>query len=337
MLMKGWLLAAPIVLVSGEVAFAQATWAYRGRLVIETVAQQTNASSPLVRPGQPAWDGKALVVAAADMAWDPAQRLKVAAGAVVTASDAGTVDARAREAYARVSVAPWMDVEVGKRLVRWGVGYGFAPTGVLDPPRVATDPSDRLCRNEGRTLARADLFRGPASVTVAMADGLAATRVRTIHKGVELALIATVEVGSRPSYGANVTHVIGTQLEWHAEVLVHDEMKGASRDISAAVGLQFTFAAGANVVLEYHRTGQGTSSLFLRAVRADTEHAMVPELIVIANLNDGGVTVAPAMTWTAHPRLQLYVRTTHLAGGPRSFAAFAPWSTAIAAGVMGRF
>lgn len=335
--MKVCLCASLLCLLPADVALAQATWAYRGRLAIETVAQQANTSSPLVQPGQSAWDGSALTVASADAMWEPAARLQIAGGGVVTASGSGDTDARTRELYARVSLAPWMDVEAGKRLVRWGVGYGFAPTGVLDPARVATDPNDRLGRNEGRTLARVDLFRGPASLTVAAADGLTAARVRSVYHGVEFAFIASAHRTSKPSYGANVTHVIGDKLEWHAEALVHDDAGEASRTVSAAAGLQFTFDAGANIVVEYHRSGSGASSLFVRAMRADAERAIVPELIVIGNLDDWGVTVVPAVTWTAHARVQLYLRTTHLAGGPRSFAAFAPWSTAIAAGAAVRF
>jgi hypothetical protein len=57
-----------------------------------------------------------------------------------------------------VSAADWLDVEAGKRLLSWGVGYGFAPAGLLDPPLDATDPTDRLGLNEGRRLVRADVF-----------------------------------------------------------------------------------------------------------------------------------------------------------------------------------
>ena len=115
---------------------------------------------------------------------------------------------RVREAYGRLSATDWMDVEFGKRLVRWGVGYGFAPAGVLDPPRLATDPTDRLGVNEGRPMGRVDLFRGDTSLTLA-ADGVssrvAAARLRTVLAGgVEVAVIAaprqaTARRGAAPS------------------------------------------------------------------------------------------------------------------------------------------
>jgi hypothetical protein len=358
--MKTMLLVAVALLASGGVASAQATWAYRGRVSLETGLQQANASSPLVPEGRKAWDASALFAGAADASWEPGPRLRLAGGGLVTASEAGDVDARARELYARAGVTSWMDVEAGKRLVRWGVGYGFSPTGVLDPPRVATDPNDRLGRHEGRVLARADLFRGSTSLTLAGAEGsLAAARLRTVVGGIELALIGSASEGARPSYGASVTHVIGQRLEWHAEMLVHDRAPDGGRTVSGVAGVQYTFGAGTNLVVEYHRNGRGLSgaewtsvirgerapgsavarrqALFIRAARADSERGIAPELIVIANLDDGGWTVVPAVTWTAHRRLQVYARSTHLAGGPRSLAAFAPWSTALTLGAAARF
>jgi hypothetical protein len=341
------------------VASAQSPWSYRGRVSFEAGLEQANASSPLVPPGPKAWDADGLFLTAADATWDPWSRLRLAGGVIAIASDGKKPRLRAREAYVRASVTRWMDVEAGKRLVRWGVGYGFSPTGVLDPPRVATDPNDRLGRNDGLVLARADVFYGPASLTVAGTERLAAVRLRTVIGGVEVALIASASEDTRPSSGVNVTHVIGQRLEWHAELLAHDRAPGSGRTISGVAGLQYTFAAGANIVVEYHRNGRGLSgaewtavtrgerapgafvarrqALFIRAVRTDADDGVVPELIVIANLDDGGWTVVPAITWTAHSRIQLYARSTHLAGGPRSIAAFSPWSTALTIGATARF
>src|SRR5688500_7922118 len=266
--------------------------------------QQSNASSPLLPREQAAWDAGTLLVASADSSWEPSPRIRLEGGGIVTA-DADNIAVRAREAYARLSINSWMDLEAGKRLVRWGVGYGFSPTGVLAPPRVATDPTDRLGRYEGLTLVRADVFRGPASFTVAASSRLIAARLRTVVHGVELAVVGAASSATRPSFGASVTHVIGQQLEWHAEVLVHDRAPG-DRTLSGVAGLQYTFAAGVNLVVEYHRNGRGLSgeqwtavmrgerapdgrvarrqSLFIRAVRADADRGIVPEFIVIANL-----------------------------------------------------
>ncbi|MBA2302237.1 MAG: hypothetical protein H0W08_06340 [Acidobacteria bacterium] len=353
-----------------DAASAQSASAYRGKVAFETNVEQSNASSPLVRAARDSWDIGTLFVAAADASWEPSARLRVFGGGIATLSDARHLKVRVREAYVRASVISWMDAEAGKRLVRWGVGYGFSPTGVLDPPRNPTDPNDRLGLNEGQTLARVDVFRGPASVTIAgslaganaapeSAGRLVAARLRTVVRGVEVALVGSAYQSARPSYGGNLTHVLGKRLEWHAELLAHDAPSGRRRTLSAVAGVQYTFRAGTNVVVEYHRNGRGLSgaewtaitlgerpagasvarrqSLFLRAVHPDTRERILPELIVIANLDDGGWTVVPGITWTAHRRFQVYARAKRLTGGLRSIAVYAPWTTACVIGASVRF
>ena len=215
-------------------------------------------------------------------------------------------------------------MEAGKRLLRWGVGYGFSPAGVLDPVRVATDPTDRLGINEGMPMARVDLFRRESSLTVAAAaprffrhgggavpTRIVAARLRTVLPGgVEVAMIASAAPDAGPSWGGTITHVVGQRLEWHAEVIEQDAK--AARAISAVAGVQYTFLAGVNVVLEYHRNGRGLDGaewnatlrgsrdpgpmpgrqqfLFMRAALPGGDAAFEPELIVIAGLDDGSRT-----------------------------------------------
>lgn len=346
---------AAVLLASPPAALAQGEWTYRARAGVEGAATSLSSSG--------------LLFTTADSTWDDG-RLRVGGGLIFTGEDGGQFDVRARELFGRVSATPWMDVEVGKRLVRWGVGYGFAPTGVLDPARVATDPTDRLGRNEGTTLVRADLFRGGSSITLAAtAHRVAAARARTVIGGVEIALVARVRRGERVAWGVNLTHVVGERLEWHAEFLSHDRGEGAPpgrgqpppprRAFSAVAGLQYTFTGGANVVLEYHRNGHGLDDgewagvlagtrppgvaparrqfLFLRIARSGAEAALAPELIVIAGLDDGGWTIVPGVTWTPRARLQVYARVLHLAGPKRSVVANAPWSTSFTIGTAVRF
>jgi hypothetical protein len=76
---------------------------------------------------------------------------------------------RPREVYLGFSAGD-LDLTAGKRLLRWGTGYAFTATGVLDPPRVATDPTDRLSLNEGRELIQADWIRGGHDFSVVWAS-----------------------------------------------------------------------------------------------------------------------------------------------------------------------
>jgi hypothetical protein len=73
---------------------------------------------------------------------------------------------RVKEAYAGLSAGDF-DFTLGRRMVRWGTGYAFTAAGVLDPPRIPTNPTDRLNLNEGRDMVKADYVRGPHAFTLA--------------------------------------------------------------------------------------------------------------------------------------------------------------------------
>ena len=377
---------AVILTFAASPVFAEGELTYRARVQFEGTAIQANASRS-VAPRAAGWNAASLFVGAADSTYDAGARVRLGGGLRFTGTNDGDARVAAREAYGRVSVASWLDVEAGKRLLRWGVGYGFAPTGVLDPPRAAADPTDRLGLNEGLVLARADLYRGDTTLSVAAAaprvwrdfsrktpERIAAARLRAVvGNGFEVALIGAASSGERPSLGGNITHVIGQQLEWHGELVIHDEPSAAAgghrpsgepdagrdRTFSAVGGLQYTFAAGVNLVLEYHRNGRGLDDrsweavmrgerdpgpaparrqfMFVRGARAGADRTLAPEIIVIAGLDDGAWTFVPALTWTLHQRLQLLVRGVRLFGGRQSIAGLAPWSTSVTVGAAARF
>jgi hypothetical protein len=347
-----------VLVVIPPYAHAQATVTYRGQVTAETTTRRVNDDSPLVTDKSPSWTDGQLFLATGAGSWERG-RLKLAGGLALSGSTGRGVTARTREGYARLSATDWLDIEAGKRLLRWGVGYGFAPAGVLDPPRDATDPTDRLGMNEGRPMARADVFRRQSSLTLAVASSrTVAARARTVLPGgVEVAVIGSAAAGKRPSWGGTITHVVGQQLEWHAEILEQEAKE--SRAISAVAGVQYTFHAGINVVLEYHRNGRGLDDaewaatlrgsrapgaspsrqqfVFMRAARSVPNAAIAPELIVISGLDDGSLTFVPGLTWMPAGRMQIHARVTRLVGGRRSTAGLAPWTTSLALGATLRF
>jgi len=351
-------ICAGLLLVTPLHADAQSTFTYRAQVSAETTTRHVNEVSPLVPDKTVRWTDGQLFVATGAGSWERG-RLKLAGGLALSGSTGRAVTARTREGYARISATDGLDIEAGKRLLRWGVGYGFAPAGVLDPPRDVTDPTDRFGVNEGRPIVRADLFRGASSLTVAAASSrTVAARARTVLPGgVEVALIASAAEGMRPSWGGTITHVVGQQLEWHAEV-VEQQAKDA-RAISAVAGVQYTFRAGVNVVLEYHRNGRGLNDaewsatlsgsrpqgpapgrqqfVFMRAARSAPNAVFAPEVIVISGLDDGSLTLVPGLTWMPAGRMQIHARATRLVGGRRSIAGVAPWTTALALGATVRF
>ncbi|MFN8058667.1 MAG: hypothetical protein U0Q12_05830 [Vicinamibacterales bacterium] len=320
--------AAVFVLVSPSLVAAQASTTWRVRFTDEVTGRRDNLSSPFASPTRDVWSSANEILAAGDATWMPHARLKVGAGVAFHASSGGKAGARVREAYARASVLSWLDVEMGKRLSRWGTGYAFTPTGVLDPPRDATDPQDRLGLNEGMVLLRADGFRGASAVTLAVAAPrlnrtgvgdlvprrLAAVRVRTTLRGVELAGVGAAATGRAVSFGGNFTHVVGRRFEYHGEVLAHDAVSvwrrvlepGAPvrRTVSALVGLQYTFGVGANLVVEYYRDGNGLDSvLWNRLVRAAEARRALDAQVGSLAAADGLPAVRPARRHMLFTRL----------------------------------
>lgn len=369
-----------LVLAAAPPARAQSVFEWRARLHDE-----------LATSGAPRdWRARNLLAASAEGSWELDDSLKLG-GAFHAQADGDDWSLHVREAYGRVALSSFADVEAGKRLVRWGSGYGFTPTSLLEPRRDATDPGDRLYRNEGQALLRADVYRGAASLTLAVAAPRwlraeapedparrLAARVRTSVAGVEISLVAGAAPGEGPSWGANVTHVVGQRLEWHGELLAHDGgtpwsrwADGApsprSRDWSAVAGLQYTFPAGVNVVLEYHREGMGMNGAswtrllearagrvavsgppppgrpsrrhfaFARIAPASAERLVHPELIAIAGLDDGGWTLVPSVSLRAEEHVLLYLRGVRLMGPGDSVNSLATTRTSLSAGLALRF
>jgi hypothetical protein len=371
------------------------TW--RAHVTDEAAAERANGTSPFLTPPQPDdWRAGNDLVAEADATFDWRQRVKAGGGLLLWAPSEGSPKLRLREGYIRTSITSWLDVEGGKRLMRWGTGYAFTPTGLLDPPRDATDPQDRLGLNEGMVMARVDVFRGasaltvaaaaprldrPASLVAALPHRLLALRARTTMAGVEVALVASAADGRRVSFGGNFTHVVGRQLEYHGELLVHDDESPwrpllaprepvPARRVSAVAGLQYTFdPGGVNAIAEYYRDGNGLSGilwsrlmdhalaasasattttaaaggtlsrptrrdfLFLRGSRANTDAVLLPELIALVGLDDGGLTLVPTLRIVPTPHLQVYVRGLLLTGPARSADGSAPTASTLSAGV----
>ena len=398
--MSGFSRTVMIALLSVTPAFAQdaaapASWTYRVRVGDEAALTRANTASSFFPTGTGAlWDGSNQIVATGDSTWTPADRLHLGGGVAVIGAIGGETAVRVRQAYARVSATSWLDVEAGKRLVRWGTGYAFTPTGLLDPPRRATDPQDRLGLNEGTALVQATVFRGDIALTVAAAaprawrpaapapERLMAAKLRTAIHGFELALVASGADRQRFSAGANFTHVVGERLEWHGEWLLHDQtspwvarldpLHAGARTTSALLGLQYTSAAGVNVVLEGYRDGNGLDDVawqrlvggsrmvadlpptpastvvatvrpsrrdfvFVRAARASSDARWTPELTTILGVDDGSVTIVPASAWRLRTHVDVYVRGVALAGASRSEARDAPVHATLMFGVAVRY
>jgi hypothetical protein len=358
--LRSLLLAALPAAAAAEDTAPGTAWAYRLTVTDEVSGRRAGpGAAPAAGATDERWEMSNLWVGRGDGRLEWRDALTLGGSVALRGTPEGATVLRAREAFARVSALSWLELEAGKRLVRWGTGYAFTPTGVLDPPRDPADPQDRLSANEGMLLARADVFHGPTALTVAVAaprawrsvgepapQRVVAGRLRTAVRGVEASLVARAAEGGGPAWGGNFTHVVGQRLEWHGELLVHPRRPGgrgtqdAGRATSGLLGLQYTFARGLNVVVEYYRDGNGRprrSFGFARLSRAATDARVQPELIAVGALADGGLTLVPAVAWRPSGHARAYARVVLLAGPTGASVAGAPARLTLSLGVTVSF
>lgn len=154
-------------------------------------------------------------------------------------------DLRVKETYTDLSMGN-LDLTVGRRLVRWGTGYAFTAAGVLDPPRIATDPTDRLNVNQGRDLVKADWVHGQSALTVAWSTAAlapvrsqlhdtTAIRYNVLAHRFDTSLMAGHDRGG-DSFGAlTFTRVFGQAWEIHGEAAWREQA-------AVLVGAKYTVA-----------------------------------------------------------------------------------------------
>lgn len=222
-------------------------------------------------------------------------RFSTSLAVVTRTQDETQAQIRVRETYFGVSVAD-LDVTIGKRLVRWGTGYAFTATGILDPPRVATDPTDRLNLHEGREMVTADWVAGKNDLTVAWAmhrPGMpetAALRYNVLVDGFDTSVIVAHDGNGATFTGANFTRVFGEAVETHGEFAWR---QGAA----ALIGGKYTTRSGITAIAEFYtpasvmRQHYGflrVSKSRLRELPGWKEWDLAASLV--ANLNDRSYT-----------------------------------------------
>jgi len=210
-------------------------YTYRFNLWNETAATKANRSSPF-NPDNlwlnlETWSNS--LAAAGEASYAPIKQVKFA-GAFYNRYDHGKTDTdrlRLKELYANFSLNSHWDVTAGKRILKWGTGYAWTPTGFLDPPRDPRDPNDRLSQYEGRELIEVRATYGNHNLTgvfsspqlfshLKIGRGLCqwAFKYNALVRGLDYSLIASFGgIHSPNRYGVNATYVVGKALEIHGE------------------------------------------------------------------------------------------------------------------------
>jgi hypothetical protein len=161
---------------------------------------------------------------------------------------------RVKEAYAGVSAGDF-DFMAGRKMVRWGTGYAFTAAGVLDPPRIPTDPSDRLNVNEGRDMVKADFVHGPQAFSLAWSTAALAPANTDLHDttafrynvlvhGFDTSLIAGNDRGGDSFGGVTFTRVVGQGWEIHGEGLWREQA-------AVLLGAKCTLHSGVTFIGEF--------------------------------------------------------------------------------------
>lgn len=260
---------------------------------------------------------------------------------------------RVRETYADLSAGD-LDLTVGRRLVRWGTGYAFTAAGVLDPPRIATNPTDRLSVNEGRDMVKADWIHNQSAVSLAWSTAefapkgsnmrdTVAFRYNFLVRGFDASLIAGNDRGG-DSFGAlTFTRVFGQAWELHGEAAWREQaavLLGAKYTVA---NIDFIGELYTPPNIRYFRDA-GVSPLagrqhyaFLSAGKARLRELpgwkeWSVSAAIVANLDDHSYTpVIDASRWFGnHFSAYLHLEAPH--GAPASEYGSAPYSTATSVG-----
>ena len=184
-----------------------------------------------------------------------------------------------------VSLTSWLDVQAGRSIEKWGTGYAWNPTGVVNPRKNPGDPGDRRGLYRGVDNIQVDLFVHDWNVTLLavpeidwegqqgkhlLATGWAVRAYRLIQ-GVDFSISASGGSGLPNSQGVSASRVVGKALELHAEAAAfQDSVRFRPIDagwraeprkhLDLLLGGQYTFPRNVNVVVEYYHSGNGLDS-----------------------------------------------------------------------------
>ena len=289
-----------IILICSAVISQAQILDYRGSFVDEATRSDPNTATALNEGNhllpQPRWTN--IGTASLSLGLEPVSTT-IGLSTTTTSLVNPTYSASIHELAADLSLSDDLNLLVGKKILKWGTGYAFNPTGVVEPPRSPSDPTDRLNQNDGRTLISLTAFLGKNSLTFVYLNDVQisigsfkwntseyAFRAYAFLDGLDLSLVGHYREGDRLQAGANCSYVIGEGLELHGEVLAQQGSSMVYHPILQSdnsqqtftsypyvplydhsgrvfartlVGGQYTFDNGINVVLEYSHNGEGLS------------------------------------------------------------------------------
>lgn len=262
---------------------------------------------------------------------------------------------RVKEAYAGLSAGDF-DFTLGRRVVRWGTGYAFTAAGVLDPPRIPTDPTDRLNVNEGRDMIKADYVRGGQALSMAWSSAAltpalagmhdtTAFRYNVLVHGFDTSLIAGDDRGGDAFGGVTFTRVLGESWEVHGEAAWRGHeaiLLGGKHTTTNGITFIGEFFSPPNIAYFRDATVSSLAGrqhyLFINAGKNRLRE--LPEwkrwdasVSAVINLNDRSYTAIFDVTRRFGNHVATYMHLEVPSGSSKSEYGAAPYSSATSLGV----
>jgi len=262
---------------------------------------------------------------------------------------------RVKETYLSLSARDF-DWMAGRKIVRWGTGYAFSPTGVLDPPRDPTNPTDRLNLNQGRDMVNLNYIHGPHALSLAWSTAAlapsgsdlrdtTAVRYNVLTHGFDTSLIAGDDHDGDAFGGLTMTRVIGQAWELHVEAAwrEHEALLSGAKYITKQ-GISFigefytapniTYFRSSSSVLSEGRLNYGFLSISKSRLRELPEWKQWDlSASLVTNLDDRSTITIFDATRRFGKHTSGYLHMEIPAGSRTSEYGMTPYSTATSVGI----
>lgn len=212
-------------------------------------------------------------------------------GESLTSFDDNELDAVLNQLFYRSSTEPFSFV-LGRKKVRWGVGYSYSPTDLVTQLKNPEDPDDRLSRVKGADLLQVSYLNGSSQVDFVyfpeidwefddafIGKNRFGMRWYQFIDPFDLSFVGTVDDDGEWAAGLNTSVAVGNALELHAEYLYTSENSRNYPDTGidpeqyinpffresgdgvhdVVLGGQYTFENNLNLTLEYLYRSSGYS------------------------------------------------------------------------------
>lgn len=173
-----------------------------------------------------------------------------------------------------------LSLSLGRKKIRWGVGYVYSPTDIITQIKSPEDPIDRLQNLQGTDLIQLSLLKENSQLDFIYFPKFEALKIINNNVGFrfynyiepyDISFVAKYEGNKNYTLGGNLASTIGDNIELHSEVILntfnnklYPNYLSNSNQVSnisyftknnlsyeLLIGSQYTFQNNWNLTLEY--------------------------------------------------------------------------------------